>query len=488
MAQRLTLLLRDIREKGLENTFQRFYAQYQAIVKSSADKQQRGLTQTHIKSLGFPEEHPEPTDVMSPFASDDAGFFFPPYEEDDVYVAFDHGDIDCPMVVGSYWKTRGNKTPSESGLPQEFVKTEKNAKGEDIGVAPTVRGVKVKAGSALIFDETTDRTRVEMWTGESQGVGKRAIKNHRVHLDSAKDAGQVVIATFGDENSNAEEPADNDTPIERDRKELEGRLRHQILMRDTTDDRFVQIKSIGDDKEKYHQILLSDKKKGAGNEEKILVKSTKEHFFEIDDKNNKTEWSVKDGFRWLIDQAGKVMLGETPAGRRVTLDDQSKFVKVETPDGQTFKFDQNETLLEDTEHDINVNGTEDINITSEVDTKITTTGAFNVESTAEATHDYSADLELSVGGDWTSRITGALKLLVTGEVTLTGSSVTITSGTVKIGTGNLQKLMNKIAMDAINTHTHTYLLPLHPVGSIPTSPPVVPLIEGTHTTVATTAA
>ena len=483
MAATFSSLLRDIREKGLENTFQRYYSAYQASVKSIADEEQRGLTSVHYKSLGFPEDHPDFVDIISPFASDDAGFFFPPYKDDVVFVSFDHGDINAPRVVGSFWKTSGDHKPSESSLPQEFVKTEKNAEGKEVGVAPTVRGIKVKVGSALAFDETEDNVSVEVWTGTSQGIGKRATKLHRLRLDSTTDAGQAVLATYGDENSNAEAASDDDSTSDRERKELEGRLRHQILMRDTTDDRFVQIKTIGeDDDQKFHEFIMSD------TERVIRAQSWNEHFFEIDDENDISTWSVKDGFRWVIDQAGKLMFGETPAGRRITLDDDTTNVTIETPSGQTFKFDNDETLLEDTRHDINVKGTKDINIESTEDTKVTTTGAFNVEATADSTHDYTADLEFSVGNDWTSRITNALKLLVTGEVTIEGAKVVITSGTVEIGTGNLQKLMNKIAMDAINTHTHTYLAPVHPAASVPTSPPLVPLIEGTHTTVATTAA
>lgn len=463
MAFSITDTLRGIRERGLENIFQRFYSLYQVQVKDCADEQARGRAKILADSLGYLEEFPSFVETFSPFASDDAGLFLPPYPDDQVYVSFDHGDVSSPMVMGSYWKTRGEFKPKDSGLPAEFIKTEKDDNGDPVGIAPTVRGLKVKAGSALIFDETTDEVRVEMWTGQSQGIGKRAIKNHRVRLDSTKDAGQVVIATFGDENANAQTVSDDDTPTVRDKKELEGRLRHQILMRDTTDDRFVQIKTIGtDDDKKFHQILLSDKKEN--DEKKIRIKSAEEHFFEIDDEAESSTWSVKNSFLWLLDQKNKLMKGETPDGRRLTFDDQNQAMTMESPDGQTFKFDTSETLLEDTQHDINVKGSQ----------------AVNVDAVSDSIHVYKAKLTLNVDDDWTANLKAALKLLVTGKVV-------IDSAQVEIGQGNLQKLMNKIAMDAFNTHSHNYLLPLHPIGNAVTTPPLVPLIEGTHTTTATTA-
>ena len=48
--------------------------------------------------------------------------------------------------------------------------------------------------------------------------------------------------------------------------------------------------------------------------------------------------------------------------------------------------------------------------------------------------------------------------------------------------GSAQKLCNKAMMDLYNAHTHTYNIPTHVAGTGPTSIPVIPAAENTHTT------
>lgn len=457
----------------MENVFQRFYGFYQSTVTNCADPQAQSRAKIKPDGIGYSEEF-DFADAYSPFASDDAGFFFPPYEEDQVYVTFDHGDVSSPMIVGSWWKTRGEKGTTDTGLPAEFVVTETDDEGNEVGAAPTIRGIKVKVGSALVFDETEDDVSVELWSGESQGIGKRATKLHRLRLDSTTDAGQVVLATYGDENSNAETISDEDSTSERERKELEGRLRHQILMRDTSDDRFVWVKTVGeDDEKKFLQILMSDTDK------KILVQSSNEHFFEIDDENDKSEWKLKDGFRWLIDQKNKKMLGETTDGRRITLDDDGKKLTLETPLNQTFEFSDSETKLEDTGHDINVTGGKNINVESTTDTKITATGAFNVDATGASTHSYKATLLHDITGSWTAKAASAI-MQITGSLLMQASQVTIASATVLAGTGTNLPLVNTQGLIKFNTHTHI-VVGLLPGFALPTTNPMIP---GTDSTVA----
>ena len=470
----LSKTFRELRERGLENVFQRFYSAYQATVTDCNDDKQIGRGRVHLKSIGFPDVHPGFADVLSPYAGEDFGFFFPPYENDEVYVTFDHGDVSSPMVVGGSWATRGDRKVEDSGLPVEFVKSETNDEGKEVGVAPSVRGIKVRTGSALVFDETEDLTRVEMWTGETQGIGKRAIKQHRVRLDSKKDNGEVVIATFGDEGGSGGAPSDDDTPDVRDQKELTSRLRHQILMRDTTDDRFVQIKSIGtDDTMKFLQVLMSD------TEERIKVTSSDQHFILIDDKNDNITVETLLKFKTTWDEKNKKIVQETPGLQKFTMDDNKSSNTLETKLKQVFKQDAEGTVV-----------TEPV-------------GAFNVTATTPSTHTYAAALTHAITGAWTASAS-LLSLTTTGVMgftgtvftfmgtaftfiganfTYTGATFVAASPAVVLGTGSPQPLVNATGLATYNLHTHI-VVGVTPGFALATLNPMIP---GNDSTVATTA-
>jgi len=477
----LSKTFRELRERGMENVFQRFYSIYQATLVDNKDDKQIGRGCVHLESLGFPDVHPGFADVLSPYAGDDFGFFFPPYEKDEVFVTFDHGDISSPMIVGGSWATRGDKKVKDSGLPAEFVMTETNDEGKEVGIAPSVRGIKVKNGSALVFDETEDQTRVEMWTGETQGIGNRATKLHRIRLDSTVDAGQIVIATFGDEGGSGGAPSDMDTPAERDKKELESRLRHQILMRDTTDDRFVQIKSIGTDEATFHELLMSD------TEKRICISSADVHFVEISDENDTISVVTAAGFQTVWDEANKMIVTETPGLQKFTMDDNESSNTLETSKQQILKQDAEGTVI-----------TEPV-------------GAFNVTATTASTHTYAAALTHAITGAWTATAS-MLSLTTTGVINMTGTiftfmgtvfnvtapvvaitaaastsvtspSVTVAAPSVVLGAGTILPLVNALGLAKFNGHGHI-VVGISPGFALPTTSPMIP---GTDSTVATVA-
>jgi len=490
MATTLTSLFQAITTEGLENALGRFYSFYQGKVeKDTQDPQARGRVEVVVDALGFMKKHGVLVSILSPFAGKDSGFYFPPYEEDKVFVSFDHGDINSPMLVGATWRTRDKKTVTDSDLPAEFVvkdKTTDPSTGttKEFAVKPTVRGIKVRCGSALVFDETTEEEHVELWSGVSAGeTGKRATKHHRVRLDNRKDNGQIVIATFGVEKQQKEETSDDDSVTERDRKELENHLRHQILMRDTADDRFVQVRTIGTEdggEQKFHQILLSDKKKD--DEKKIRIKSAEEHFFEIDDENETSTWSVKNGFKWLIDQKNKFMKGETPDGRSVTLSDNDKQILIEGPE---------HTLLFDTD-----GGTE-ISDTTGQSFLISSDGDLDESSGANHTLDVTGNSDVTIGGDLTTDVTGTHKLTVptfevqaSNQMKIQGSQLQALCSQITLGNGATFALVDErfwVHYNAFianfNAHLHAVTLPGAPSGPpyIPTTPAIAAAYQTAQT-------
>lgn len=59
--------------------------------------------------------------VMTPMAGPERGFYFLPEVDDEVLVAFEHGRIDFPYVLGALWN--GRDTPPEKGSDRRVIKS-----------------------------------------------------------------------------------------------------------------------------------------------------------------------------------------------------------------------------------------------------------------------------------------------------------------------------------------------------------------------------
>lgn len=478
-----------LRDKGLENASNRYYSLYPATVTEDADPQQQGRACVHLKVLGFPEAHIRPGYPVSPYAGENYGFYFPPHKDAMVFVSFDHGDVNSTRIEGSWWLNKGDdKKPETSYVPAEFCKMD--------GSAPTARGIKSRGGSVFKFEDQTDNYHVELSSGtnpteeveqkDENGnvvgtivtikIGEKSEKHHRLRFDDANE--NVVLASFGVENPNAQTiDEENDSDLVKDQKELDNRLRQRLVMQDKSDARFIRMATIGDDDTKFHQVLLSD------TEKKIRVSSTQEHFFEIDDENEKSEWSVKNAFRWLLDQKNKLMVGESPAGRKITFNDDSKFITLESPDGQQLTFNESQTLLEDTQHDINVKGSKNINVESKADTVITTTGAFNVEATGASMHNFAATLMTDIKAAWTHTVAATGLIDVTGALTLKAASIVGQSASILLGTGTTLPLVNSLGLAKYNSHIHL-VVGAFPGVAIATPNQMIPTTDATIQTLA----
>jgi len=462
MALSLGETFRDMRERGLENVFQRFYSFYQAKFTDAADPQQLGRGAVTADSIGYSEKFLL-ADTFSPFASDDAGFFFPPYEDDNVYVTFDHGDISSPMVMGSFWKTRGQRRSADSGLPAEFVKTTTNATGDEVGVVPSRRGIKVKVGSGLLFDETADQVKVEVWTGVSQGIGKPSTRNHEVILNDTKDDENVLVKSKGG---------------------------HQTTWRDKVGEVYVETMTSG-----KHQFLMDDTGK------KILVKSTGAHSITIDDSANTIEAITASKSKILIDGNKNDITLETAALNKVVISDSEGKISATTPL-------KRELTISDSLQTIKAFSPlppQTIQMSPVSGTTITDTsalGATILASSGPLTATGQGTVMTSAGGlPAVSTQTGISSSTTTGlktDVLLGGEIKTITGGWVVngaflgainalalfLGTGVQLRLVNEnFFTTAYGVHFHLTTAP-----GAPTSPPVFGLgIVGTHTTTQVTA-
>ncbi|MGH7844135.1 MAG: phage baseplate assembly protein V [Candidatus Binatia bacterium] len=91
-----------------------------AIVKNLADPEGQGRIEVQfpwlsdsLRSFWAP--------VAAPLAGKQRGMFFMPELDDEVLVAFDHGDFDHPYIVGYLWN--GVDTPPESDLKNRVLVT-----------------------------------------------------------------------------------------------------------------------------------------------------------------------------------------------------------------------------------------------------------------------------------------------------------------------------------------------------------------------------
>ena len=454
-------LFREMRERGLENTFQRYYANYQAEYTRADDPLQIGRGCVKVESLGFGAPHPGYASTFTPYGGEDFGFYFPPYEGDQVYISFDHGDVNAPMVMGSSWATRGQKRTTDSDLPAEFVKTVLAADGTEAGVAPTVRGIKVRKGHGLAFDETDGTSKVEMWTGESRGIGSPAARHHAISLDDTTGEEKVVVTTFGG---------------------------HKSTWQDKEGSVFVQTLTIGD-----HEILLDDTNRqilvrtADGHQalfddaaKKIVVTSTGQSTITIDDNTNSITARTVGGNQFTLDDTLRKIAGLTTGGREFVMDDATQVVRLTspTPPQSVMMSPATGTTLSDASPSgVQVLATVGPLVATGQGTTMTSAGA------APATVVNTGGSSTTTVGLETKTLLGGSIQAITGLWTLAGGfTANINALFIFLGTGLQLRLVNEqFFASAYNTHFHISGTP-----GTPTSAPVAGLgIPGTHTTVQT---
>lgn len=120
----------------------RVYGVVIAIVASVDDEDEQGRVKLRYPWLEDNTESPWAR-VISPMAGPGRGMVFRPEPEDEVLVAFEHGDMRRPFVLGSLWNGQDNM-PEERGADRD------NA----------VRLIRSRSGHLLIFDDTDGEEKI----------------------------------------------------------------------------------------------------------------------------------------------------------------------------------------------------------------------------------------------------------------------------------------------------------------------------------------
>jgi phage protein D/phage baseplate assembly protein gpV len=121
--------------------------------------------------------------LATPMAGAGRGFYFLPEVNDEVLVAFEHGDINRPYVVGALWNGK-DQPPAKSA----------NVVGSDGKVNQRI--LKTRSGHTITFDDSTDKPGITVV--DKTGNNKIVIdsKNNKVTITS--DGALEITAPKGD--------------------------------------------------------------------------------------------------------------------------------------------------------------------------------------------------------------------------------------------------------------------------------------------------
>ncbi len=139
-----------------------------AIVIDNEDEEQMGRVKLKFPWLSDDNES-NWARIATLMSGAEQGSFFLPEVGDEVLVAFDQGNIDCPYVIGMLWN--GTATPPET-----------NGDGEN-----NIRTIKSRSGHSLTFDDTSDKSKLELLSSTG----------HTILLDDTSSGPKVEIASAG---------------------------------------------------------------------------------------------------------------------------------------------------------------------------------------------------------------------------------------------------------------------------------------------------
>ncbi len=121
----------------------RIYGMVVAVVTNNQDPDGLGRVKVKFPWLSDQDESPWARLAM-PMAGPERGFYFLPEVDDEVLVAFEHGLIEFPYVLGALWN--GQDKPPES-----------NGDGEN-----NVRTIKSRSGHVIRLDDKDGEEKIEI--------------------------------------------------------------------------------------------------------------------------------------------------------------------------------------------------------------------------------------------------------------------------------------------------------------------------------------
>jgi phage protein D/phage baseplate assembly protein gpV len=139
----LPLLRKSVQETPSPNESEQFYGVAVAKVTNNSDEESLGRVKVSCSWLSDTDES-DWVRCTTPMAGKQMGMYFLPEVGDEVLVAFEHGDLSNPMVIGSLWNPR---------VPPPAT----NSDGQD-----NIRLIKTKSGHTITLDDTRGSEKIVM--------------------------------------------------------------------------------------------------------------------------------------------------------------------------------------------------------------------------------------------------------------------------------------------------------------------------------------
>jgi uncharacterized protein involved in type VI secretion and phage assembly len=162
-------LLDRMADDDAEVNDRRIYGVVVAVVASNQDLERSGSVQVRFPWMPGIEPWAR---VAVPMAGDGRGTYFIPQQDDEVLVAFNHGDIREPYIIGSLWN--GKDRPPARNLTDPVY----------------TRMIRTPTGHELVFDDLERSITVASATGHTITVGSDKVEvvddkhaTHRITLD-----------------------------------------------------------------------------------------------------------------------------------------------------------------------------------------------------------------------------------------------------------------------------------------------------------------